>query len=200
MQNLILHSYRRCPFAIRVRMVLELKSIKYTLIEEKLSQPSEQLLKINAQGSVPVLVHNGHVITESAIITEYLDEIFPQLLLAPANPLQRAQMRLWTHWCNTDFKVDLDRYKYKWDSLSQEQQSILSDKLHAHLQKLESVLAKQAFILGDTLSLADIHVFPFYRQLQKAKLDFSTTYNYPATNAWLERIVKMPSFERVMAK
>jgi glutathione S-transferase len=62
------------------------------------------------------------------------------------------------------------------------------------------VLAKQAFLLGDTLSLADIHVFPFYRQIQKARLDFSTTYNYPATNAWLDGIVKMPSFERVMAK
>jgi glutathione S-transferase len=41
-------------------------------------------------------VHDGHVIRESAIIGEYLDEVFPEVPLKPTSAVDRARMRIWT--------------------------------------------------------------------------------------------------------
>src|SRR4051794_33777782 len=100
MSTLILHSYRRCPFAIRVRMVLEEKGIPYQLIEENLSHLSPELLAHHPEGRVPLLIHEMNsqklVVYQSTIITEYLDEAFPQSPLMPKDPKDRAKVRLWT--------------------------------------------------------------------------------------------------------
>lgn len=62
----------------------------------KFEQHSAEFVKINPNGQVPVLVHDGRVITESTVINEYLDEVLPEVPLRPADPYQRAQMRIWT--------------------------------------------------------------------------------------------------------
>ena len=199
MLELILHSYRRCPFAIRVRMTLEEKGLSYQVIEEDLSAPSETLLKLHPEGKVPLLIHQGNPIFESCIITEYLDEVFSENPLRPATPWGRAQMRLWTYWCNQIFKLDLDAYKYEWKELSEMDRAALLIRLNGHLRKLADALRGQAFLMGQQLSLADIHVFPFYRQLQKARSpDRGAFDQIPVLDEWLERIVSRPSFEREM--
>ena len=53
-------------------------------------------VKINPKSVVPTLVHDGHVIVESTVCCEYLDEVFPAPPLKPASALDRAEMRLWT--------------------------------------------------------------------------------------------------------
>ena len=50
---------------------------------------------LNRKSLVPTLVHDGAVMTESSIINEYLDEIFPNPALRPITPLSRATMRAW---------------------------------------------------------------------------------------------------------
>ena len=45
---------------------------------------------------MPVLVRDGHVITESTVICEYLQDAFPERPLYPESPLERAQVWLWT--------------------------------------------------------------------------------------------------------
>jgi glutathione S-transferase len=55
-------------------------------------------LKINPGGVVPTLVHDGHIILESSVINEHLDEVFPSLSLKPDSPLDRARMRAWTKY------------------------------------------------------------------------------------------------------
>ena len=51
---------------------------------------------------VPVLVHEGHVLTESMVINEYLDEAFPAAPLRPADALGRARVREWTLYIATE--------------------------------------------------------------------------------------------------
>ena len=53
-------------------------------------------LKLNPNGVVPTIVHDGHVIIESTVINEYLDTVFEGLPLRPANAVDRALMRIWT--------------------------------------------------------------------------------------------------------
>jgi glutathione S-transferase len=84
------------------------KQVRLALVEKGLSYVSryvelfnhEQLsgayLKINPWGVVPTLVHDGHVIVNSAAINEYLEDVFPDRPLRPADARARARMRLWT--------------------------------------------------------------------------------------------------------
>jgi glutathione S-transferase len=200
MSELVLHSYRRCPFAIRVRMTLEEKGLLYRTVEENLAELSEELLKIHPEGQVPVLIHDGRVIAESAIITEYLEEIFPQARLMPLEPAQRAQVRVWTNWCDRKFKPDLDAYKYELPKLPESDQTVLLDRVHSQLSRLELILNGSNYLVGDTFSLADIHLFPFYRQLVRAHPKRSDFTGFPHLNGWLESVQNRPSFKRVMEK
>jgi len=58
---------------------------------------------INPDGIVPTLVHDGAVITESSVINEYLDDVFPDPPLKPADPVERARMRIWTKYIDDYF-------------------------------------------------------------------------------------------------
>lgn len=195
MPSLILHSYRRCPFAIRVRMVLEEKGIPYTVIEESLREPSADLLRFHPEGRVPLLRHGDEVIYESSVITEYLDEAFPGPRLLPADPKQKARMRLWTYWSQTAFKADLDAFKYA-PPADEASLAAVKDRLIAHLDKLEAAL-QAPYLLGPELTLADVHVFPLVRQLSKVA---GAPAFPPKVSAWLEGILARPSFARVIAK
>ncbi|MEO5968832.1 MAG: glutathione S-transferase family protein [Bdellovibrionia bacterium] len=200
MQSIVLYSYRRCPFAMRVRMTLEEKNLTYLVIEENLNSFSSELLRLHPEGKVPVLLHDQQVIYESSIITEYLDEVFPSPMLMPKSPKERAQVRLWTYWCNELFKPDLDEFKYEWKSLNEEKQLALKGRLLGHLEKLESGLTDKEFIMGSDLTLADIHLFPFYRQLKRVQSSDLETAPFVRLNTWLEKILARPSFERAMKK
>ena len=60
--------------------------------------------KINPRGQVPVLEHDGRIISESTVICEYLEDAFPDApRLRPADPYDIAQMRVWTKWVDEYF-------------------------------------------------------------------------------------------------
>ncbi len=59
-------------------------------------QLKPEYLRINPTGQVPTLIHDGHIVRESTVIGEYLDDAFPEKPLRPAAPLDRAAMRMWT--------------------------------------------------------------------------------------------------------
>ncbi len=179
-------------------MVLEEKGLEYSIAEEKLSAPSETLLKLHPEGKVPLLVHGELVIPESAVITEYLEDMFPQPSLRPANAAIRAQIRLWTRWCDLEFKPDIDLFKYKRSSLSEAGREALNERVRIHLKKLSMELNSRSFLLGEEFTLADIHLFPLYRQLRKSHPDFANLFGTKIPDAWLERIVSRPSLERTM--
>ncbi|HKT17033.1 MAG TPA: glutathione S-transferase family protein [Stellaceae bacterium] len=72
---------------------LEWKSHEINLRKAESQRPD--YLKLNPDGVVPTLIHNGEVIRESSVIIEYLDEAFPDPPLKPADALGRARMRSW---------------------------------------------------------------------------------------------------------
>ena len=61
---------------------------------DKFEHHTPEYLKINPNGIVPSLVHDGNVVIESGVINEYVDEVFPENPLRPADPLARARMRV----------------------------------------------------------------------------------------------------------
>ena len=83
--------------AQKVRLVLAEKDIEPTLHHLNLrkgDQLAPEYLKLNPNGVVPTLVHDGRVVIESTLIAEYLDEAFPELALRPADLADRAAMRI----------------------------------------------------------------------------------------------------------
>src|SRR4029077_10816395 len=61
-----------------------------------------EYLKINPNGVVPTLVHDGTIIVESTVIIHYLDDLFPDPPLMPRAPLDRTRAHL--------FKKLMDEY------------------------------------------------------------------------------------------
>jgi glutathione S-transferase len=69
----------------------------------RFEQHAPEFVKINPNGQVPVLVHEGNAITESTVINEYLEDVFPEVRLRPADPVARARMRVWSKFIDEYF-------------------------------------------------------------------------------------------------
>jgi glutathione S-transferase len=81
----------------RVRFVLNAKKLPFAEIKLDLlagDQLKPDYLKLNPNGVVPTLDHDGAIITDSSVIIEYLDEVTPQPeSFTPPAPAERANMR-----------------------------------------------------------------------------------------------------------
>jgi glutathione S-transferase len=85
--------------AQKVRLVIaekRLDVVEYHIDLRAREQQTPEYLKLNPKGYVPTLVHDGRPVIESALICEYLDEVFPDPPLRPADPVDKAYMRTWT--------------------------------------------------------------------------------------------------------
>jgi glutathione S-transferase len=86
------------PCARRVRAVLLEKGLAWTtrlLDLTRMEQKRPEYLALNPNGVVPTLVHGDRVLYESNVITEYLDDVFPEPPLYPRDPWARAQAKMW---------------------------------------------------------------------------------------------------------
>jgi len=97
MASMVLHNYFRSSTSTRVRVALNLKGLDYRYVAHHLrrgEQRSESYRAINRQMLVPSLeLADGTVLTQSLAIMEYLDEVYPEPPLLPAEPAARARVR-----------------------------------------------------------------------------------------------------------
>lgn len=85
--------------AQKVRILLAEKELPWTghlLDLRQRDQHRPAYLKLNPNGVVPTLVDDGAPVIESTVICEYLDDRYPLPASRPAEPLERARMRVWT--------------------------------------------------------------------------------------------------------
>jgi maleylacetoacetate isomerase len=88
-----LHDYWRSSASYRVRIALAMKQVDYERHDVNLlkrEHVSPENLAVNPQGLVPTLEIDGHVLGQSLAIIDYLDALFPEPRLIPAEPLARA--------------------------------------------------------------------------------------------------------------
>ena len=94
-----IYSYHNSICTQKVFITLAEKGLPYETHNIDLfanEQFKPEYLKINPKGVVPALDHHGRIIIESSLICEYLDDIFPEPSMVPADPFDRARMRLWS--------------------------------------------------------------------------------------------------------
>jgi len=85
----------------RVRFVLNTKQLPYEEVRLNLlagDQLKPDYLKLNPNGVVPTLDHDGQIVIDSTVITEYLDEVEPEESFTPEDPVKRARMRALMHF------------------------------------------------------------------------------------------------------
>lgn len=167
MAKVTLYSARACPFAHRTRLVLAEKRVAFELKEIDLAnKPAWFDKEVSAYGKVPAIEHDGTRVWESAIINEYLDEVFPSPALLPKEPGRRAVARIWIDYANTRFTGafgTLLRAQAENDRASAESSlgEVLRFLEHEALAKLSS---DGPFFLGQTPSLVDFAFYPWFER------------------------------------
>jgi glutathione S-transferase len=123
----------------------------------RFEQHSEGFVKLNPNGQVPVLVHDGAVITESTVINEYLDEAFPQVPLRPENLTERARMRVWSKFVDEYFCPALSMWGWHL-MVRRVARSLSKDELEKVLERipLKEQRDKWATIAGESFSEAQL--------------------------------------------
>jgi glutathione S-transferase len=84
-----------CAQKVRIALYEKGKEVKEHLLTLQGDQNDPAYMKLNPNGVVPTLVHDGHVITESSLILYYIDETFPDPQLMPKTPVARHRVRLY---------------------------------------------------------------------------------------------------------
>jgi glutathione S-transferase len=93
-----LYNFAQSTCSLKVRICLAEKGIDWIdrrLLSKNEDHLSDWYLKLNPNGVVPTLLHDGVPVVESSVILQYLEEVFPEPPLMPAAPLDRAALRAW---------------------------------------------------------------------------------------------------------
>ena len=193
-----LYSFRRCPYAMRARLGLLFADLPVELREITLKNKPAKMLAISPKGTVPVLqLADGVVIEESREIMEWaLEQQDPQELL---NPKTLHQGNTLIEQNDQEFKHWLDRYKYA-DRHIEMTQTEYRQKGEAFLQILEALLTKNTYLLGDSVTIADIGIMPFVRQFAHVDRDVFYSLPYPKLQIWLKNWLAHPLFIQAMTK
>ena len=191
----ILYSFRRCPYAIRARMVLSYMEVSVELREVLLNERPQSLYKISSKGTVPVLLLNdGKVLDESLDIMRWAMKQGEQKLYEDKLNEQNQLIK----YNDTKFKYWLDKYKYHVRYL-EHSRDYYQRKCSKTLAEYDMMLRGNAYLMGDRIRLADIAIFPFIRQC--ANVDQNWFNNkYPNLNQWLEIWKQSRLFKSVMMK
>ncbi len=83
-----------CAQKVRLSIAEKAAEVQEHLMKLDGDQYAPDYLKLNPNGVVPTLIHDGRAVTESTIILYYLDDIFPNKSLMPGDPIKRSQVRL----------------------------------------------------------------------------------------------------------
>jgi glutathione S-transferase len=157
------------PFPTRVRLLLYAKNIPFERIYPPgFDQPREMrdaYRKINPMGRIPTLVlEDGRTLPESEVICDYLEDAYPEPQLRPADPFERAQMRLISRLC--DFYVVMAMVPL-FDASGQRRKDWNIAKIDRALGEVkislgyvEAYLGEDGYACGTSLTQADGALIP----------------------------------------
>lgn len=159
---------------------------------------SPEFLALNPNAKVPVLEHRGMSLIESNAIMAYLCEEFDHRELWPADHALRAQVTAWQFWQAAHLSPTADglmgenmgkaMFGAEPDA---ERVAELNAAFHRWAAVLDGRLEESDYLVGDSLTCADLSVVAalMYRHAAKLPLD-----EHPATLKWLKRMTARDSW------
>eukprot|EP01086_Lenisia_limosa_P012281 TRINITY_DN4030_c0_g1_i1.p1 TRINITY_DN4030_c0_g1~~TRINITY_DN4030_c0_g1_i1.p1 ORF type:complete len:200 (+),score=68.86 TRINITY_DN4030_c0_g1_i1:64-663(+) len=191
--DLTLYSFDGCPFAHRIRILLELKKVKFELINIDLQNKPDWFLKINPLGKVPVIKHGEKIINESAVIAEYIDEAFEGPKVMPETAFIRAKCRIAI--ANSGPHL-MAVYKMKKAESDEEREAARAGVIKSVEELGECIQGK--FFLGDEISMADVTYGPILERavmfMKQGVVTLPETEGVKKALAYHNNLLEQPAF------
>jgi glutathione S-transferase len=160
--------------------------------------------RVSGQPLVPVLDYDGEILVESMDIVRALDQRHPEPPLYP--PDRRAEIEAFVDWFNTAWKGPPNAIEAELGKPQPDAGEIarLEREMIDQLDRFEQMLTTTDYLVGDTLTAADIAAFPFlkyatlhdpeddelfHRILRDRQRDGK---DRPHLAAWIDRINALP--------
>jgi glutathione S-transferase len=185
-------------------LVLEELGVPYEKVQLDLKagdQRKPDFLKLNPNGKVPLLVHDGVAIFESVAISIYLGETFGvEKGLFPAAGLERATAIKWLVWCSSSLNEALSRRMHassEWYPAEQHNAAAAAaatGDVEQLLGILNEALTASPFLVGGKFSIVDAHLSSYVGWVGMVGFDLS---KYPAVAAWQAGCHARPASKRV---
>lgn len=206
MSELILHGFPVSPNVRSVRIALVEKGIDYHFNQIAFDQlATDEYAKLNPFRKMPVLQQSEFVLYETPAILGYIDEACDGVSLQPADPKTRAQMRKWigiaAHYLYPVGVMQLFLQRIMFPIMGNAvDEAVVESSTHAiaqHLDVIEHELVKP-FLVGNTLSLADIMAGAMVYYVNMTKEGSELIHSRPKTAAWLENLSQRESFKQTL--
>jgi len=203
--KIILYTNHRCPWAHRAHIALAELGLSFTEEIIDLDTPrTKEYLAINPRGLVPSISYNGTIITESAIVAQFLADAHPSHLekssTEEGGALQRARINFFVDAYFT--KVNSKFFPIL-KATGEEQEAAVTEFVAAIEKELEPLLkdANPFFGGSSKLTLAEVQTgsfllrvvtFPKYDLLPSSFLE-TLQDKTPAFYKWASAVVKEKS-------
>ncbi|MDF5713450.1 MAG: glutathione S-transferase family protein [Rhizonema sp. NSF051] len=201
MSTLQLYFTKGSTFSQRTRVVLLEKGIDFTPIEIDLQSKPNGFTQISHYGKVPAIKHGNVEIYESAIINEYLEEVFPEPPLLPKDPGAKAIARIWIDYANTRLVPAFNKLLRGKDANEQEQgrREFNESLLYIEQEGFGRLSGNEPYWLGDKFSLVDISFYPWFERLPllEHKRKFTLPTETPRLQQWWNIVRNRQSVQAV---
>jgi glutathione S-transferase len=165
-----LYHYTLCPYSRKIRLLLAEKKLDFSPDPEKFWEKKAELLQLNPAGQVPVLVDlNGSVIPDSSVISEYLEDAYPENSFLGKDLMQRVEVRRLTAWFDNKFAKEVSLSLILEKTIKRHLSSSVGgagpnsaairaakDHINHHLEYISWLVDRRKWLAGDDFSLADI--------------------------------------------
>ena len=194
------------PFCRKVRLVLAEKKMDVELIEERYWEQSTEFLRRNPAGKVPILRHEGALLTESTPICEYIEELNPEPSLIPKDAKVRYEMRRLVSWFDDKFHHEVtsnllyERVNKKVSGQGFPDSKNIKEgarKIKYHLDYMAWLLEHRRWLAGDTMTLAD-----FAAAAHLSSLDYISDVDWNRSSVvkdWYAKIKSRPAFRNILS-
>ena len=194
------------PFCRKVRLVLAEKKMDVELIEERYWEQSTEFLRRNPAGKVPILRHEGALLTESTPICEYIEELNPEPSLIPKDAKARYEMRRLVSWFDEKFHHEVtsnllyERVNKKVSGQGFPDSKNIKEgarKIKYHLDYMAWLLEHRRWLAGDTMTLAD-----FAAAAHLSSLDYISDVDWNRSSVvkdWYAKIKSRPAFRNILS-
>ena len=200
MNQPILYSFRRCPYAMRARLALAATGSAVELREVVLRDKPAEMHEASPKGTVPILIlENGNILEESRDIINWALDKSDQEGWKAFSESDLSKMNALIDESDGSFKAALDAYKYgsRDDTIDTSKERVEGARfIHA----LNEMLEGQVYLFGDTFSFADGAILPFVRQFAHVDKEWFWSQGWPNVIVWLEGFLESERFKSIMSK